>query len=83
MSCYRSWCVTRCLKPAVSRNPRDFSVISPYLLFLFCSLQAIVKLNGGLGTTMGCEGPKSAIEVRSGLTFLDLTVRQVEVRHSP
>lgn len=39
---------------------------------------AIVKLNGGLGTTMGCEGPKSAIEVRSGLTFLDLTVRQVE-----
>lgn len=39
---------------------------------------AIVKLNGGLGTTMGCKGPKSAIPVRSGLTFLDLTVRQVE-----
>lgn len=29
--------------------------------------------------SMGCEGPKSAIEVRSELTFLDLTVRQVEV----
>jgi UTP--glucose-1-phosphate uridylyltransferase len=27
---------------------------------------------------MGCEGPKSAIEVRQNLTFLDLTVRQVE-----
>jgi len=39
---------------------------------------AIVKLNGGLGTSMGCTGPKSAIPVRSGLTFLDLTVRQVE-----
>jgi UTP--glucose-1-phosphate uridylyltransferase len=39
---------------------------------------AIVKLNGGLGSTMGCEGPKSCIPVRSGLTFLDLTVRQVE-----
>jgi len=24
----------------------------------------ILKLNGGLGTTMGCVGPKSAIEVR-------------------
>jgi hypothetical protein len=40
---------------------------------------AVVKLNGGLGTTMGCVGPKSAIEVRDGLTFLDLTVKQIEV----
>lgn len=40
----------------------------------------ILKLNGGLGTTLGCEGPKSAIEVRQDLSFLDLTVRQVEVR---
>jgi hypothetical protein len=28
---------------------------------------------------MGCVGPKSAIEVRDGMTFLDLTVRQIEV----
>ena len=35
---------------------------------------------GGLGTTMGCVGPKSAIEVRNNMTFLDLTVRQIEVR---
>lgn len=40
----------------------------------------ILKLNGGLGTTLGCKGPKSAIEVRQDLSFLDLTVRQVEVR---
>ena len=26
----------------------------------------VVKLNGGLGTTMGCQGPKSVISVRSG-----------------
>ncbi|OZJ05721.1 putative UTP--glucose-1-phosphate uridylyltransferase [Bifiguratus adelaidae] len=39
---------------------------------------AVLKLNGGLGTTMGCVGPKSAIEVRDGMTFLDLSVRQVE-----
>jgi len=38
----------------------------------------VLKLNGGLGTTMGCVGPKSAIEVRGDLTFLDLTVRQIE-----
>jgi UTP--glucose-1-phosphate uridylyltransferase len=40
---------------------------------------AVLKLNGGLGTTMGCTGPKSAIEVRNDMTFLDLTVRQVEL----
>lgn len=38
----------------------------------------VLKLNGGLGTTMGCVGPKSIIEVRDGMTFLDLTVRQIE-----
>jgi UTP--glucose-1-phosphate uridylyltransferase len=38
---------------------------------------AILKLNGGLGTTMGCTGPKSVIEVRNGKTFLDLIVDQV------
>ena len=39
---------------------------------------AVLKLNGGLGTTMGCVGPKSVIEVREGMTFLDLSVRQIE-----
>ena len=39
---------------------------------------AVLKLNGGLGTTMGCTGPKSVIEVREGMSFLDLSVRQIE-----
>ncbi|XP_067942276.1 UTP--glucose-1-phosphate uridylyltransferase-like [Watersipora subatra] len=39
---------------------------------------AVVKLNGGLGTSMGCHGPKSLISVRNDLTFLDLHVQQVE-----
>ncbi|KAK1273097.1 UTP--glucose-1-phosphate uridylyltransferase [Acorus gramineus] len=39
---------------------------------------AVLKLNGGLGTTMGCTGPKSVIEVCNGLTFLDLIVIQIE-----
>jgi len=36
----------------------------------------IVKLNGGLGTSMGMTGPKSLVEVKPGLTFLDLIARQ-------
>lgn len=37
----------------------------------------IVKLNGGLGTSMGMQGPKSMLEVHDGLSFLDVIVRQV------
>uniref|UniRef100_A0A0N4Z9C4 UTP--glucose-1-phosphate uridylyltransferase n=1 Tax=Parastrongyloides trichosuri TaxID=131310 RepID=A0A0N4Z9C4_PARTI len=37
----------------------------------------VVKLNGGLGTSMGCKGPKSAITVRDDLTFLDLLLQQI------
>jgi UTP--glucose-1-phosphate uridylyltransferase len=38
---------------------------------------AIVKLSGGLGTSMGLQGPKALLEVRPGWTFLDLLARQV------
>jgi UTP--glucose-1-phosphate uridylyltransferase len=37
----------------------------------------MIKLNGGLGTSMGMTGPKSLLEVKDGLSFLDLIVRQV------
>jgi UTP--glucose-1-phosphate uridylyltransferase len=37
----------------------------------------VIKLNGGLGTSMGLDRAKSLLEVRDGLTFLDLIVRQV------
>mmetsp|Transcript_52312 Transcript_52312/g.131385 ORF Transcript_52312/g.131385 Transcript_52312/m.131385 type:complete len:477 (-) Transcript_52312:78-1508(-) len=41
---------------------------------------AVLKLNGGLGTSMGCTGPKSVIELDSNThqTFLDLTVKQIQ-----
>ena len=37
----------------------------------------VLKLNGGLGTSMGLDGPKSLLEVKQGQTFLDVIVRQV------
>ncbi|MGV1010145.1 MAG: UTP--glucose-1-phosphate uridylyltransferase [Dermatophilaceae bacterium] len=37
----------------------------------------VIKLNGGLGTSMGLEGPKSALRVRDELTFLDVIARQL------
>ena len=38
---------------------------------------AIIKLNGGLGTSMGLDGPKTLLPVRGDLTFLDVLVEQV------
>lgn len=38
---------------------------------------AILKLNGGLGTSMGLDRAKSLLEVRPGVTFLDLIARQI------
>ncbi len=40
---------------------------------------AVVKLNGGLATTMGLRHPKSLLEARDGRTFLDFIVGQTLV----
>jgi UTP--glucose-1-phosphate uridylyltransferase len=38
----------------------------------------VLKLNGGLGTSMGMTRAKSLIEAKDGLSFLDITARQVQ-----
>jgi UTP--glucose-1-phosphate uridylyltransferase len=37
---------------------------------------AVIKLNGGLATTMGLRSPKSLLEAREGRSFLDVIVDQ-------
>ena len=37
----------------------------------------VIKLNGGLGTSMGLAKAKSLIPVKDGLTFLDFIARQI------
>ena len=37
----------------------------------------VIKLNGGLGTSMGMEQAKSLLEVKQGKTFLDIIAGQV------
>ncbi|SEJ59620.1 UTP--glucose-1-phosphate uridylyltransferase [Demequina mangrovi] len=39
---------------------------------------AIIRLNGGLGTSMGMDKAKSLLPVRDGRSFLDLIVAQVQ-----
>ncbi|MFM8887471.1 MAG: UTP--glucose-1-phosphate uridylyltransferase, partial [Chthoniobacterales bacterium] len=45
----------------------------PSLLDKLC----VIKLNGGLGTSMGLERAKSLIPVKDGLNFLDFIARQI------
>lgn len=45
----------------------------PSLLDKLC----VIKLNGGLGTSMGLEKAKSLIPVKDGMAFLDFIARQI------
>ncbi|GAB4238170.1 MAG: UTP--glucose-1-phosphate uridylyltransferase [Acidobacteriota bacterium] len=43
----------------------------------------LIKLNGGLGTSMGLAGPKSLVTVKDGRTFLDITLGHVQFLQRP
>ena len=43
----------------------------------------LIKLNGGLGTSMGLEQAKSLLVVKEGLTFLDIIARQALAANVP
>jgi UTP--glucose-1-phosphate uridylyltransferase len=53
---------------SLSSTPADAALLSQAV---------VIKLNGGLGTSMGLQGPKSLLAVRDGINFLDLMVRQI------
>lgn len=65
------------IRPVDNVTRLDSIDISPSQARLALAKTAVIKLNGGLGTSMGLTGPKSLIKVRDGLSFLDITVRQV------
>ncbi|KAG7446245.1 UTP-glucose-1-phosphate uridylyltransferase [Guyanagaster necrorhizus] len=52
--------------------------LNPSVNFTVLNQLAILKVNGGLGTSMGMTGAKSALTVKDDLTFLDLTIMQVK-----
>jgi len=43
----------------------------------------IIKLNGGLGTSMGMQKAKSLLKVKDGYSFLDIIVRQTRYYERP
>ena len=43
----------------------------------------LLKLNGGLGTSMGLQKAKSLLPIKNGLTFLDIIAKQAETSGTP
>ena len=65
------------IEPAASLATLDDLQATPPANAALVSQAVVIKLNGGLGTSMGLQGPKSLLEVRDGVNFLDLMVCQV------
>lgn len=47
------------------------------------SKAVVIKLNGGLGTSMGLSKAKSLLTVKDGLTFLDIIAQQALKQNTP
>lgn len=68
------------IEPVTPDDLKDYSEIEVYRDAGRRALPrvAVVKLNGGLGTSMGLEKAKSLLPVRGEMNFLDVIIEQVE-----
>ncbi|KAI4290922.1 UTP--glucose-1-phosphate uridylyltransferase [Pancytospora philotis] len=65
------------VKPAGEQMAEYSGLSEPSDCGSLLSKLAVLKLNGGLGTTMGCVGPKSKIAVRGSANFIDIVHTQL------
>ncbi|EDV20328.1 uncharacterized protein TRIADDRAFT_32175 [Trichoplax adhaerens] len=72
------WDKIRPLPEGAVRKYDDIKVRESEVSRALLDQLVVLKLNGGLGTSMGCTGPKSIITVHTNATFLDLTIQQIE-----
>ncbi|MHC1752966.1 UTP--glucose-1-phosphate uridylyltransferase [Humidesulfovibrio sp.] len=69
------------IAPLAEGEVPDYQALEPYADAGRQALAhtVVIKLNGGLGTSMGLERAKSLIPVKDGHTFLDIIARQAKV----
>jgi len=65
--------------PDAEQFPHRLETIGRYAL----AKTAVIKLNGGLGTSMGLEIAKSLLPVKDGHSFLDIIARQARLASVP
>lgn len=73
----------RDIRPIPSNEVQDATHLEEYAEAGRNALKnaVMIKLNGGLGTSMGLTRAKSLLEVKNGKTFLEIILRQTEKRH--
>jgi UTP--glucose-1-phosphate uridylyltransferase len=69
------------LLPLTEREVPDYESLASYAEVGRQAMPhaVVIKLNGGLGTSMGLEKAKSLITVKDGMSFLDLILAQMRV----
>ena len=65
------------IEPLTDIDSIDDVAIDPEAAREALARTVIIKLNGGLGTSMGLDRAKTLLPVRDGKTFLDLIVEQI------
>ncbi len=72
------------IQPVVETELADYTEMESFKALGEKNLHkiAVIKLNGGLGTSMGLETAKSLIPVKDGLSFLDLILLQAKTVRS-
>lgn len=60
-----------------ARNLIKYEEVSEFRSQAMLKKTVVIKLNGGLGTSMGLSKAKSLLPVKGNLNFLDIIVRQV------
>ncbi|WP_114560959.1 UTP--glucose-1-phosphate uridylyltransferase [Desertihabitans aurantiacus] len=65
------------IRPLTEVDQLSSTEVDPAAAREALSRTVVIKLNGGLGTSMGMDQAKSLLPVRDGRTFLDLIVEQV------
>ena len=65
------------IKPPSEKNLIDYQQIKHLSRTSLLKNTVVIKLNGGLGTSMGLSKAKSLLPVKNNLNFLDIISRQV------
>ena len=65
--------------PDADEFPERLATIGKHAL----AKTAVIKLNGGLGTSMGLDKAKSLLPVKDGYTFLDIIAHQAQLTKVP
>lgn len=73
---YLDWNKIELIDENILSQQNDLEIVPPNCINELQTMVCVIKLNGGLGTTMGCNGPKSLLQIKDSLTFMEIIINQ-------